>query len=133
MSAGTEPLKIYGYLSLALKILTVPSDTSNRVRKELDGFSAKIHGDVISDFPCYLIGQLSRDSSVPADILPGAKMIEMACDIIAQSVNAVGGRTIMIECHDDPDLIRFYRQNHFHEIARIPDESHPMVQMIRKI
>ena len=38
-------LTIYGYISLALKILSVPQDMSNRMRKELDGFSAKIHGD----------------------------------------------------------------------------------------
>ena len=43
-------LTIYGYISLALKILSVPQDMSNRMRKELDGFSAKIHGEQISDF-----------------------------------------------------------------------------------
>ena len=48
-------LKIYGYISIALKILTVPESISNRIRKELDGFSAKIHGEKINDFPCYLI------------------------------------------------------------------------------
>lgn len=32
-------ITIYGYISLALKILTVPTDISNRVRKEIDGRS----------------------------------------------------------------------------------------------
>lgn len=46
-------LIVYGYISIALKILSVPQDISNRMRKELDGFSAKIHGELIGDFPCY--------------------------------------------------------------------------------
>jgi hypothetical protein len=39
----------------------------------------------------------------------------------------------MIECRDNDKLIRFYKENHFNEIARIPDQDQPMVQMIRKI
>lgn len=124
---------IYGYISVALKILTIPDETSNRMRKELDGFSAKIHGKPVHDIPCYLIGQLSRNSKVPKSSLKGADLIGYACDVIAQSVEAVGGRYIMIECRDKEKLIRFYQQNLFKEIARIPDENVPMVQMIRKI
>lgn len=130
---ASSPLIIYGYIAVALKILTVPETASNRLRKELDGLSAKIHGEVINDFPCYLIGQLSRNSNVPSDSLSGAELIRFACDVIEQAVSAVGGRYMMIECHDDPHLIRFYEQNRFQEIARIPDEDKPMVQMIRKI
>ncbi|MBQ7795052.1 MAG: hypothetical protein IJ374_00620, partial [Lachnospiraceae bacterium] len=55
---------IYGYITLAMKVLSVPSTVSNRMRKELDGYSAKIHGEPINVFPCYLIGQLSRNSNV---------------------------------------------------------------------
>ena len=39
----------------------------------------------------------------------------------------------MIECRDKEKLIGFYQDNGFEEIARIPDEDQPMVQMIRKI
>lgn len=60
-------------------------------------------------------------------------MIDFACDIIAASVEAVGGRFIMIECRDDEKLIYFYEKNLFKEIARVPDNGQSMVQMIRKI
>lgn len=103
------------------------------MRKELDGFSSKIHGERISDFPCYLIGQLSRASNVPKDSISGDQLIAFACDVIAASVNSVGGRYMMIECHDNEKLIHFYKTNNFFEIARIPDNDLPMVQMIRKI
>jgi len=126
-------LTIYGYISLALKILSVPSSTSNRVRKELDGYSAKIHGDVISDFPCYLIGQLARNSKVSHGVLDMEQLLKFAYDVIATSVDAVGGRYIMIECKDSPSLVKLYEDNGFNEISRIPDGKEPMVQMIHKI
>lgn len=128
-----EQVTIYGYIALALKILTVPEETSNRVRKELDGYSAKIHGGQISDFSCYLIGQLAKNSNVSDRSIEGKELISAACDIIATSVEAVGGRYMMIECRDNLKLISFYESNGFQEIARIPDGEQVMVQMIRKI
>ena len=126
-------LIIYGYISIALKILSVPQDMSNRMRRELDGFSAKMHGEQISDFPCYLIGQLSKNSNVESEVISGKQLIDFASDIITASVEAVGGRYMMIECRNEKKLIQFYKDNYFSEIARIPDENQSMVQMIRKI
>ena len=126
-------LTVYGYISIAIKILAVPTAVSNRVRKELDGFSAKIHGEQISDFPCYLIGQLSRNSNVSQNSLSGKELIDFAKDVIATAVEVVGGRYMMIECRNSKKLVEFYKNNDFEEIARIPDNGQPMVQMIRKI
>ena len=133
LTTGKDHPAIYGYVSLALKILTVPGEVSNRMRKELDGFSAKIHGQQISDFPCYLIGQLSKNSSVEHNPLSGKALLDSAFDIIATATDAVGGRYTMIECRDEEKLLKFYHDNAFSEIDRIPDDDVPMVQMIRKI
>lgn len=132
-SRSIDNVDIYGYISIALKILTIPDEISNRKRKELDGLSAKIHGRQISDFPCYLIGQLSKNSNLKYNPITGTDLISYASDIIATSVDAVGGRFMMIECRDNEHLISFYQNNYFTEIARIPDNNIPMVQMIRKI
>lgn len=40
---------------------------------------------------------------------------------------------MMIECRDNEKLLQFYKENHFSEIAKIPDDGQSMVQMIRKI
>ena len=133
MNDSKMPLTIYGYITVALKILSVPDDISNRMRREIDGFSAKIHGEQIKDFPCYLIGQLAKNSNVKKDALSGNELIDLACDVIATSVEVVGGRYIMVECRKEKKLVQFYEQNLFSEIARIPDNEQPMVQMIRKI
>lgn len=71
LTEGKEHPAIYGYVALALKILSVPDNASNRLRKELDGLSAKIHGQQISDFPCYLIGQLSKNSAIENNPISG--------------------------------------------------------------
>ena len=130
---GKKQLIIYGYVALALKILTVPSGILNRMRKELDGFNAKVHGRQISDFPCYLIGQLSKNSVVTNNPVTGKELLNISFDIIASAVEAVGGRYVMVECRDEEKLLRFYHENVFHEIDRIPDGNVPMVQMIRKL
>lgn len=128
-----DKLTIYGYVAIALKILSVPEDWSNRRRKELDGLSAKIHGEPIKDFSCYLIGQLSRNSNVPHDSISGKDLLQVAYDVIASAVDAVGGRYMMIECREEEKLIEFYSANQFEEIERSSDGTHTMVQMIRKI
>lgn len=128
-----DQLIIYGYISIALKVLSVPDELSNRKRKELDGLSAKIHGEQIRDFPCYLIGQLSRNSNVAHDSISGADLLQAAYDVIAAAVDAVGGRYVMIECHEEEKLISFYSKNGFEEVSHVADENHRMVQMIKKI
>ena len=128
-----DQLTIYGYVSIALKSLSVPDEMSNRKRKELDGLSAKIHGEQIKDFSCYLIGQLSRNSNVAHDSISGADLLQAAYDVIAAAVDAVGGRYVMIECHEDEKLMGFYSANGFEEVSHVADENHPMVQMIKKI
>ena len=128
-----DEFTIYGYISLAVKVFTVPEETSNRQRQQLDGFSAKEHGKQISNFPCYLIGQLARNSNVPKDSISGAELLNFAYDIIAISVDAVGGRNILVECRNNKRLIQFYLDNGFNKISQMPDESHTMIQMIRRI
>ena len=128
-----DQLKIYGYVAIALKILSVSEEWSNRKRKALDGLSAKIHGEPIKDFSCYLIGQLSRNSKVSHDSISGKDLLQMAYDVIAAAVDAVGGRYMMIECREEKKLVDFYLANGFEEIQRSSEGTHIMVQMIRKI
>lgn len=126
-------LLILGYISLALKVLQIPGGLSIRERKELDGYRGKQRGEPITDIPCYLIGQLARNEGVSNEQLSGRELIEEAQRIIMTAVEAVGGRFMMIECHDDSKLLKFYGDNGFKEIARIADADMPMVQMLCKL
>ena len=127
-----DKLTIYGYISLAVKVFTVPETTSNRQRQQLDGFSAKEYGKQISNFPCYLIGQLARNSNVPKDTISGAEMLKIANTIIGEAVKLVGGRNILVECRNNEKLIQFYLNNGFYKVSQVPDENQTMIQMIRR-
>ena len=128
-----EENTILGYIALALKVLTIPESVSNRMRREIDGLSAKIHGEQITAFPVYLIGQLGRNTNVSKDAISGKDLIGYAFDVIQPAIDSVGGRYILVECHDDEKLINFYSDNQFTAFAKIPDQEHSMVQMIRKV
>ena len=124
---------ILGYFTLALKVLIIPVEKSIRSRQELDGFSGKMYGKPIREIPCYLIGQIARNSAIDRTLLSGSDLMESALSVIETAASAIGGRYVLIECHDDPKLIHFYTENAFHEFARIPMDDASMVQMIRKI
>ena len=128
-----DEITIYGYISLAVKVLTVPETISNRQRQQLDGFSAKEHGKQISNFPCYLIGQLARNSNVPKDSISGAELLNFAYKTIGEVVKLVGGRNILVECHNNKKLMQFYLDNGFYKVSQVPYESQSMVQLIRRI
>ncbi len=118
---------------MAVKVFTVPETTSNRKRQQLDGFSAKEHGELISNFPCYLIGQLARNSNVPKESITGTEILSIAYSIIGEAVKAVGGRNILVECRNTEKLVKFYLDNGFDRVSQVPDENQAMIQMIRKI
>lgn len=86
MHLKNHQIDILGYFSLALKTLSIPETISNRYRKELDGFSAKFHGKPIQDIPCYLIGQLARNSNTPKEIFSGKELFSLTYDVIAAAV-----------------------------------------------
>lgn len=80
-----------------------------------------------------MIGQLARNSAVKGKghRISGSDLLEYACSVVMSSIEAVGGRYVMIECRDKEKLICFYENNGFEEIARIPYGEIKMVQMVR--
>ena len=72
-------------------------------------------------------------SKVDRCMLKGEKLIVFAQDVISTAVDAVGGRYMMVECKDNEKLVGFYKSHGFDEIAHVPDNEQPMVQMIKRI
>jgi len=126
---------ILGYFSLSLKSLDIPSGLSNRKRLILDGFSSKLHGEPIRTIPCYLIGQLGKNSSIPKEqqYLTGDELLIWSLSVIKDAVNAVGGRYVVIECHNNPELIDFYKRNGFEWFDNTSFDGIPMIQMVRRL
>lgn len=126
-----EPI-ILGYFSLSLKVLILPEDMSITSRKNIDGYRGKINGNPIREIPCYLIGQLAKNSSID-NSFQGQILVDNALAVINSAVNSVGGRYVLIECQPIEKLLSFYGNNFFTEFANISLKDKPMIQMIRKI
>ena len=124
---------ILGYFALSLKVLILPDDMSVRARKEIDGYRGKIHGIPIREVPCFLIGQLAKNSNIDSTILSGRELLEAAFSVIYSAMSAVGGRYVMIECRDEEKLLKFYKDNGFEEFLREPEGQMPMVQMLCRL
>lgn len=128
----TGQMRILGFFTVSLKVLNIPENFSNRKRLELDGFSAKMHGEPIKSIPCYLIGQVAKNSAMP-NAVSGIVLLKGAISVIKSAVEDVGGRFVLVECRDDPHLRKFYSDNGFVEFDTLPDENLPMVQMVRPL
>ena len=128
-----EPsLKILGYFSLALQSLNLSDEVSIRKRMSLDGLSGKKKGEKITSFPCFLIGQLARNSCFGKADIPGDYFITQALKYIALAQDAVSGRIVLVECKPDEKLIHFYTDHDFDELTRIDDkDGKQMVQLVR--
>lgn len=125
---------VLGYFSVSLKVLELSDKLSNRKRKTLDGLSSKLHGKVINSIPCYLIGQLAKNSNIPYELsINGTELINCAISTIHSAEALVGGRYVLIECHNNPNLLKFYTENRFERFDGIPFEDVPMVQMLRTL
>lgn len=104
---------------------------SIRARKDLDGYRGKIHGKPVREVPCFLIGQLAKNFNVIDSKITGEQLLSSAMAIIRSVQGQIGGRYVMIECHDVDRLINFYKKNGFFEFDK--DNESDMVQMIMLI
>ena len=125
-------IQILGFFTVSLKVLDIPEVTSKRKRLAFDGFSSKLHGEPIKSIPCYLIGQLAKNSAAE-NAVDGDVLLNGAISVIKSAMEDVGGRFVLIECRDHPRLRKFYTDNGFEEFETIPYENTPMVQMIRPL
>lgn len=124
---------ILGYFALSLKVLILPEKMSVRERKEIDGYRGKIHGLPIREVPCFLIGQLAKNMNVDMPEVTGKMLLDKACAVIYSAMLSVGGRYIMVECRDNENLLKFYRENGFVEFLREAEGDKTMVQMLRRV
>ena len=124
---------ILGYFTLSLKVLILPDQLSIRDRKELDGFRGKIHGIPIREIPCFLIGQLAKNTSIINNPISGKRLLDYANSIIKSATSLIGGRFILIECQDNPKLIEFYRLNGYSEFLKDVSNNKTMIQMLKKL
>jgi hypothetical protein len=116
---------ILAYFTLSLKSLEFGDTLSKNKIKDIDGFSKEVSGVAIA-----LIGQLGKDEGEAIDVL-GEDLLDLCMDKIFQVKNLIGGRYVLIECHDIDKVVDFYRNNGFERLQ--VDNSDNYLQMVRRI
>jgi hypothetical protein len=121
---------IIAYFTVALKVFKVAElGLSNRTIKELDGFSAKMDGEVIYDFPVYLIGQVAKNDTYK-DAIGGEDIIDHSIAVINSAQEKVGGRVVLVECENVPYLLEFYKKLGFKVIREDTDKYVQLIKLI---
>ena len=101
-----------GYFTLSLSCMRIPEGISNSLRKKMQGYG-RYSADTV---PCYLIGQVARESAIPSHILHLADILGSALGYIKQAQILTGGRFISVDCTDE--LISLYERHGFREIGK---------------
>jgi len=102
-----EKKEILGYFSITLKNIEFSKNVSRSKIKKIDGTSATRNSTIV-----YLIAQLGKND-LHSHKITGEELLDIAINTIEQSQKLVGGRTIMVECEDIPQLVDFYQKNGF--------------------
>ena len=112
-----EEFKVSAYFTLALQFLKIPETLSNRKIKEFDGFNAKLNGELITEFPAILIGQVGKND-LYEDAIAGYDIMQLCLNTVLDGQMRLGGRIILLECKDVPYLIEFYNQFGFQSLKK---------------
>lgn len=122
---------LVGYYALALKQWNVRHGIgiSKSKIKTITGFKDK------KTAPIFLIGQLSKnyyDGINHKKLIDGNTLLGFAFAEVLKANYLVGGRVVMVECHDVPALRKFYEDHGFVDCGCDP-EPPGLVQYIRKL
>jgi predicted GNAT family N-acyltransferase len=128
-----EEFKVLAYLTIALQVLKIPESLSNRKIKNFDGFSAKINGKRITEFPAILIGQVGKND-LYKDKITGFEIMQYCLSTILDGQMRLGGRIITLECKNIPYLIDFYKQFGFVKLEKDykEDELLQLIKILRE-
>jgi len=114
---------LLGYFSLTLNALLFSESVSKNAIKRIDGFSKDVQA-----VGMIMIGQFGKDACLAKDI-SGGSLLNICLEIVCQVQSLVGGRAVMLECHDLPKVVEFYRHNGF-EVLQY-DKRDKYLQMVR--
>lgn len=131
---NNHEFRILAYFTLGLQVLKVPEELfSGRKTKVLDGFSSKIRGNKITEFPTILIGQLGKNE-LYKDSISGPDIMHYCLATLLEGQARLGGRIVMLECKNIPYLISLYEDFGFQLIDKDykVDELRQMIKILEE-
>ncbi len=118
-----EPILV-GYFTLANKVLVISKSCkmSESLRKRISRFSTFNQLLDQREISAPLIAQLGKNfNHADKKLISGDELLELATDVVRQSLMLLGGRVAYLECEKHASLINFYKRNGF-----IPFNERPM-------
>ena len=121
-------LKIIAYYTIALKPLVLGRNVSKTFHKKLEGVS--VSNNIL---PAFLIGQLGRNDNYQKDDLSGGEMLSFVFDTISKVQTLIGGRIVLVECEDVPEIRAFYENNGFDFLKSRTNDDYLLIQYVKLI
>ena len=116
---------LLAYYTLSLKALLFNRSVSKTTAKSIDGFSKNVRAVGI-----IMIGQFGKDY-IKASHVDGSKLFDICMETVYRTQDLIGGRFVMLECHDIEKVVDFYKNQNF--ISLQYDEADNYLQMIRRL
>lgn len=106
---------LVGYFTIALKPLTVRSETvNNTVKRKISRVSKFDEQTNSYTMSAFLIAQLGKNYTGDAyKLITGSELIELAWDVIEEMQYMGGGMVVFLEANNEEKLISFYKDNRF--------------------
>jgi len=116
---------LLGYYTLSLKALPFGKNISKSIIKTIDGFSKEINAVGL-----ILIGQFGKDLRLAKNV-EGKYLFDICMDTVYRAHNIVGGRFVMLECHNIEKVVNFYKKQGFEYLQYDPSDKY--LQMVRRL
>ena len=116
---------LLGYFTLTLNALPFRTGVSKNTIKLVDGFSKDVQAVGI-----IMIGQFGKDQKY-AEHIKGTQLLDICLEAVYKAQDIAGGRFVMLECLEIPQVVSFYEKNGFVLLQR--DEKDKYLQMIRRL
>ncbi|MBQ6449460.1 N-acetyltransferase [bacterium] len=126
---------LLGYYALTMKFVNVKLDIlSNSLCKKISKFAQFNQDTQEYMLAMPLIAQLGKNYNPALPIcISGSKILELALDTVNHVERLIGGKTVYIECAQQPKLHDFYSQAGFVEFGHRPSltTQEELVQMFK--
>lgn len=117
--------QLVAYFTLSLNALPFRDNVPKKFIQRIDGFSKDVQAVGI-----ILIGQFGKDEVQARDI-SGKELLEICLHTVIKAKDVIGGRFVMLECLDVPQVISFYNANDFKLLQK--DSRDMYLQLVRRI
>lgn len=108
---------ICAYFSLSFKTIEISSSVSrSQVKKLTGGFTE------IRRINVFLVAQIGKNEALANNMVRLPMILSEIYEKISHAQSSVGGRMIILECEDNPKLIKLYQENDF-KLLKTEDEA----------